>query len=202
VVFNILSIGAVWGFIVLFWQEGGGSEALFGIEATGAIDVWIPLMIFAFLYGLSMDYEVFIISRMRERYDQGGNTNEAVVAGVARTGRLVTAGSLILFGAFVALASGPETQVKVFATALAVGILLDATVVRGLLVPAFVSVAGRWNWWLPVWAARLVRVEPSPLLEKGADRQPEAQPPDERPAEDEPSRESPPAGERPAEEPT
>lgn len=161
VVFNIVSIAAVWGFLVFFWQQGNGSGLVFGIEPTGTLTVWIPLMVFAFLYGLSMDYEVFILSRMREEYDRVGITDRAVVLGIARTGRLVTAGSLILFGAFVALASGPETEVKVFATALAVGIILDATIIRGMLLPAFVSLFGRWNWWLPVWAARILRVEPS-----------------------------------------
>ncbi len=161
VIFNIISIGAVWGFMVVFWQQGNGSGAIFDVEPTGALTVWIPLMVFAFLYGLSMDYEVFILSRMREEYDRDGSTDRAVVAGLARTGRLVTAGSLILFLAFVALAATPGTDIKVFATALAVGILLDATVVRSLLLPAFVSVLGRWNWWMPVWAARILRVEPS-----------------------------------------
>lgn len=161
VLFNVISIGAVWGFMVLFWQEGHGSGTVFGIEPTGALTVWIPLMVFAFLYGLSMDYEVFILSRMREEYDRDGSTDRAVVAGLARTGRLVTAGSLILFLAFVALASTPGTDIKVFATALAIGILLDATVVRSMLLPSFVAVLGRWNWWLPVWAARILRVEPS-----------------------------------------
>jgi RND superfamily putative drug exporter len=161
VVFNVISIAAVWGFLVFFWQQGNGGEPLFGIESTGTLTVWIPLMVFAFLYGLSMDYEVFILSRMREEYDRTGSTDRAVVIGIARTGRLVTAGSLILFGAFVALASGPETDVKVFATALAFGILLDATVVRGMLLPAFVTLLGRWNWWLPDWAAKILRVEAS-----------------------------------------
>jgi RND superfamily putative drug exporter len=161
IVFNIVSIGAVWGFMVVFWQEGHGSGAIFDIEPTGALTVWIPLMVFAFLYGLSMDYEVFILSRMREEYDRDGHTDRAVVAGLARTGRLVTAGSLILFLAFVALASSPGTDIKVFATALAIGILLDATIVRSMLLPAFVSVLGRWNWWMPPWAARILRVEPS-----------------------------------------
>ena len=161
VLFNVISIGAVWGFMVVFWQNGHGSEAIFGIQPTGALTVWIPLMVFAFLYGLSMDYEVFILSRMREEYDRDGATDRAVVAGLARTGRLVTAGSLILFLAFMALASGPETDIKVFATALAVGILVDATIVRSMLLPAFVSVLGRWNWWMPTWAARILRVAPS-----------------------------------------
>jgi RND superfamily putative drug exporter len=160
ILFNILSIAAVWGFMVWFWQKGNGSEALFDIEPTGALTVWIPLMVFAFLYGLSMDYEIFILSRMREEYDRDGSTERAVVAGIARTGRLVTAGSLILFLAFLALAASPGTDIKVFATALAVGILLDATVVRSMLLPAFVAVLGRWNWWMPVWAARVLRIEP------------------------------------------
>ena len=166
VLFNVLSIGAVWGFMVVFWQKGHGSGLLFDIEPTGALTVWVPLMVFAFLYGLSMDYEVFILSRMREEYDRDGSTDRAVVAGLARTGRLVTAGSLILFLAFVALSSTPGTDIKVFATALAVGILLDATVVRSMLLPAFVAVLGRWNWWMPAWAARILRIEPSlPLPE-------------------------------------
>lgn len=161
VLFNVISIGAVWGFMVVFWQEGHGSGALFDIAPTGALTVWVPLMVFAFLYGLSMDYEVFILSRMREEYDRDGSTDRAVVAGLARTGRLVTAGSLILFLAFVALSSTPGTDIKVFATALAVGIVLDATIVRSMLLPAFVALLGRWNWWMPPWAARILRVEPS-----------------------------------------
>ena len=162
IIFNVISIGAVWGFMVIFWQKGHGSGAIFNIEPTGALTVWIPLMVFAFLYGLSMDYEVFILSRMREEYDRDGSTDRAVVAGLARTGRLVTAGSLILFLAFTALASGPETDIKVFATALAIGILVDATIVRSMMLPAFVSLFGRWNWWMPTWAARILRVRAEP----------------------------------------
>jgi len=160
VVLNLISVGAVYGAVVLVWQQGHGSN-LWGIPATGAIDAWIPLMVFAFLYGLSMDYEVFILSRMREEYDRTGSTTQAVVEGIGRTGRLVTSAALILFLAFASLASGPEITVKVFATALGAGILLDATVVRALLVPALVSLFGRWNWWLPAWAARPLLVEPS-----------------------------------------
>ncbi|MGL5828937.1 MAG: MMPL family transporter, partial [Angustibacter sp.] len=138
-------------------------DAIFGISATGAMTFWIPILIFAFLFGLSMDYEVFILARMREEYDLTGSTTEAVITGLGRTGRLVTSAALILFFSFAALASAPGTDVKVFATALGIGILLDATIVRALLVPALVSLFGKWNWWLPVWAAKLVRVEPSPL---------------------------------------
>jgi RND superfamily putative drug exporter len=158
---NVLSVGATWGVLVLVWQEGHGSQQIWGIAATNALTVWIPLMVFAFLFGLSMDYEVFLLSRMREEYDAVHDTNEAVVTGIARTGRLVTSAALILFLAFVSLASGPETDIKVFATGLAAGIILDATVVRALLVPALVSLFGRWNWWLPKLPARLLRVQPS-----------------------------------------
>src|SRR5690242_20963551 len=113
------------------------------------------------MFGLSMDYEVFILSRMREEYDRTGSTHAAVVEGVGRTGRLVTSAALILFLAFISLASGPQTDVKILATALAAGILLDATVIRALIVPAVVSLVGRWNWWLSRWPARLLRVKPS-----------------------------------------
>jgi putative drug exporter of the RND superfamily len=162
IVLNILSVGAAWGIMTLVWQEGHGSDALWGIAATGSIASWIPLIVFAFLYGLSMDYEVFILARVREEYDKTHDTDEAVVFGLARTGRLVTSAALILFLAFAALASGPETDVKILATGLAAGILLDATIVRAVLVPALVSLFGRWNWWLPSGVARVLRVPPSP----------------------------------------
>jgi RND superfamily putative drug exporter len=163
VLLNLISMGAVFGLMTWFWQQGHGSEAVFGIEATGAMTFWIPPVVFAFLFGLSMDYEVFILARMREVYDETGSTKEAVIQGLGRTGRLVTCAALILFFAFSALAASPGTDIKVVATALGIGILLDATIVRALLVPALVSLFGPYNWYLPAWAARLVRVEPSPL---------------------------------------
>jgi RND superfamily putative drug exporter len=161
IVLNILSVAAAWGVLVLVWQHGYGSEAIWGIQATGSIPSWMPLMVFAFLFGLSMDYEVFILSRMREEYDSTGSTETAVIRGIGRTGRLVTSAALILFLSFTAMASGPETDVKMMATGLAAGILLDATVIRALIVPAVITLMGRWNWWLPRWSARLLRVEPS-----------------------------------------
>jgi RND superfamily putative drug exporter len=162
IVLNVLSIGAAWGIMEIVWQQGHGSEQIWGIAATGSISSWIPFIVFAFLYGLSMDYEVFILARVREEYDITKDTNEAVIYGLSRTGRLVTSAALILFLAFAALASGPETDVKVLATGLAAGILLDATVVRAMLVPALVSMFGKWNWWLPPPVARILRVRPSP----------------------------------------
>ncbi|HEX7084187.1 MAG TPA: MMPL family transporter, partial [Gaiellaceae bacterium] len=155
---NVLSIGAAWGVLVLVWQGGHGAHALWGLGPTHALNVWDPLMVFAFLFGLSMDYEVFVLARMREEHDRTGSTGEAVALGIGRTGRLVTSAALILFLAFVAMGSAPQTDTKVMATGFAAGILLDATVVRSLLVPALVSLLGRWNWWLPEPLARLLRV--------------------------------------------
>ena len=160
VLLNVLSVAAAWGVVTLVWQHGYGSDALWGIPAAGSIPSWLPLMVFAFLYGLSMDYEVFILARMREAYDRNGSTETAVIEGIGRTGRLVTSAALILFLGFVAMATAPDTSVKMIATGLGAGILLDATVVRALLVPAAVSLFGRWNWWLPRPVARALRVEP------------------------------------------
>jgi RND superfamily putative drug exporter len=158
VLMNLISMGAAFGVMTWFWQEGHGSSALFGVPATGAITFWIPLMVFAFLFGLSMDYEVFILARIREEYDRTGSTDTAVITGLGRTGRLVTSAALILFLAFASLASAPNTDIKVLATGLGVGILLDATIVRALLLPAVVSLLGDWNWYLPRPLARVMRV--------------------------------------------
>jgi RND superfamily putative drug exporter len=164
VLLNLVSVAAALGILVLVWQHGWGSHIIWGITGTGAITEFIPLMVFAFLYGLSMDYEVFILTRVREEYDAAGATGAtdgAVIRGVGRTGRLVTSAALILFLAFAALGSAGETTIKIFATGLGAGIILDATVVRMLLVPALVSLFGEWNWWLPRGLARGLRVKES-----------------------------------------
>ena len=157
VLLNLLSVGAAWGLLVLVFQHGWGSEQIWGIEATQAINVEMPVVVFAFLFGVSMDYQVFIISRMREAYDRTGDTDAAVIEGVGRTGRLVTSAALILGLAFVAFSATPGTEAKMFATALGGGILIDATIIRGILAPAAVALLGRWNWWMPTRAARLLR---------------------------------------------
>jgi RND superfamily putative drug exporter len=162
VLMNLISMAAAFGVITWFWQLGHGSSFVFGIPSTGAVTFWIPLMVFAFLFGLSMDYEVFILSRVREEYDRTGSTDAAIVEGLGRTGRLVTSAALILFLSFASLASAPNTDVKVLATGLGVGILLDATIVRALLVPALISLFGQWNWWLPRPIARVLRLAPPP----------------------------------------
>jgi len=168
VVLNLVSLGAAYGIIVFIFQWGHGSDAIWGVPATNAIISWIPLMIFAFLYGLSMDYEVFMLTRMREEYDVSGNTATAVELGLARTGKLVTSAALVLMFAFFVLSSSPGVDIKQFGIGLAAGIIFDATVIRSLLVPALVRLFGRWNWWLPHPVARVLRVPPSPLRAAGA----------------------------------
>jgi RND superfamily putative drug exporter len=162
VLLNLLSVAAAWGLLVLVFQHGFGS-GIWGIEATRAINVEMPIVVFAFLFGISMDYQVFIISRMRESYDRAKSTPTAVIEGIGRTGRLVTSAALILGLAFAAFSMTPGTEAKMFASALGGGILIDATIIRGLLAPAAVAILGRWNWWLPARPARILRVEASPV---------------------------------------
>ena len=153
VLLNLASLAATFGIVVFIFQEGHGSS-LWNITATQAITAWIPLMIFAFLYGLSMDYEVFMLSRMREAYDETGSTNRAIELGLARTGKLVTSAALILMFAFLVLSSSPGFEIKEFAIGLAAGIIFDATVIRALLVPALMRLLGKANWWMPHWTRR------------------------------------------------
>jgi RND superfamily putative drug exporter len=161
VVVNLISLGATFGFLVLFWQHGHGSNLIYGVPATGSIRNWIPIITFAFLFGISMDYEVFILARIREEHDRTGSTNDAVIHGLARTGRLVTCAALVLAISFASLSTDPDIVVEMIATGLAVGVLIDAVIVRSLLVPALVSIMGRWNWWMPPGFARLLRLAPS-----------------------------------------
>jgi RND superfamily putative drug exporter len=161
VILNLVSLGAAYGIIVFIFQQGHGSQAIWHVPATQSIIPWIPLMIFAFLYGLSMDYEVFMLTRMREAYDETGDTKQAIQLGLARTGKMVTSAALVLMFAFFVLSTSPGTDIKQFGIGLAAGIIFDATVIRALLVPALVTLMGRWNWWLPEWAARPLRTRPS-----------------------------------------
>jgi putative drug exporter of the RND superfamily len=161
---NLVSLVAAFGIVVFIFQEGHGSS-LWSISATHAVTAWIPLMIFAFLFGLSMDYEVFILTRMREAYDETGSTEKAIELGVARTGKLVTSAALILMFAFLVLSSSPGFEIKLFAIGLAAGIIFDATVIRALLVPALMRLFGRANWWMPGWTRTVLRIreqEPPP----------------------------------------
>jgi RND superfamily putative drug exporter len=161
VILNLVSLGAAYGIIVFIFQKGHGAEEIWNVPATDSIISWIPLMIFAFLYGLSMDYEVFMLTRMREAYDETGDTAQAIALGLARTGKLVTSAALVLMFSFFVLSTSPGTDIKQFGIGLAAGIIFDATVIRALLVPSIMRLMGKWNWWLPSWAARVLRVQPS-----------------------------------------
>jgi RND superfamily putative drug exporter len=157
VVLNLFSLAAAFGIVVFIFQQGHGS-AIWGVDATQSITAYIPVMIFAFLFGLSMDYEVFMLSRMREAYDETGSTNKAIELGLARTGKLVTSAALILMFAFLVLSSTPGFEIKSLAIGLAAGIIFDATVIRALLVPALMRLLGDANWWLPPWMGTILRI--------------------------------------------
>jgi len=158
---NLVSLAAAFGIVVFVFQQGHGS-ALWGIDATQSVTPWIPVMIFAFLFGLSMDYEVFMLARMREAYDETGSTDRAIELGLARTGKLVTSAALILMFAFLMLSTSPGYEVKPLAIGLAAGIVFDATVIRALLVPALMRLLGDANWWMPNWTRTVLRV-PDPV---------------------------------------
>ena len=154
---NLISLAAAFGVIVVIFQNGHGSS-LWNVDAIHAINPWIPLMIFAFLHGLSMDYEVFMLSRIREAYDQTGSTERAIELGLARTGKLVTSGALILMFAFLVLSTSPGFEIKELAIGLAAGIIIDATLIRALLVPALMRLLGHANWWTPRWTHTILRI--------------------------------------------
>jgi RND superfamily putative drug exporter len=165
VVLNLISLVAAYGIIVFVFQEGHGAQAIWHIQATDAIISWIPLMIFAFLYGLSMDYEVFMLTRMREEYDEHHDTDKAIALGLARTGKLITSAALVLMFAFFVLSTSPGPDIKQFGIGLAAGIIFDATVIRALLVPSIMKVAGDWNWWFPEPVRKVLFVRAEPALE-------------------------------------
>jgi RND superfamily putative drug exporter len=176
VILNLISLGCAYGVVVFIFQQGHGSEAIWNVQATGVVISWIPLMIFAFLYGISMDYEVFMITRIRESYDETHDTDQAISLGLARTGKLITSGAGVLMFAFFALSTGPGLDIKQFGIGLAAGVIIDATLIRLLLVPSSMQLLGRWNWWLPAWTAKLLRTSPSPLEPKGAAPSPQTDP--------------------------
>jgi uncharacterized membrane protein YdfJ with MMPL/SSD domain len=162
VVLNLLSVGASYGMLVVIFKWGIGSDLL-GLYKFNQVEAWIPIFLFAMLFGLSMDYEVFLVSRMREAWDRVHDNERAVVEGLERTGRIVTAAAIVMVAAFSGFVAGRVVGLQEFGMGLAVAIFLDATVVRALLVPSLMALFGRWNWWLPERAAKLARVPASPL---------------------------------------
>ena len=157
VVMNLLSVGAAYGIIVAVFQWGWG-KGLVGVGKEGPIDAWVPMMLFAVIFGLSMDYEVFLLSRIREEYDRTGDNGTAVANGLAATARVITAAAAIMFCVFGAFVLGSDRSLKLFGLGLAMAVLLDATVVRLVLVPATMELLGDRNWWLPHWLDRLLPV--------------------------------------------
>jgi uncharacterized membrane protein YdfJ with MMPL/SSD domain len=161
IVLNLLSVGASYGMLVVVFRFGVGHDTI-GLYRDSQVEGWIPPFLFATLFGLSMDYEVFLVTRMREMWDAGADNTTAVAHGLERTGRIITAAALIMIAAFSGLIAGRIVGLQEFGLGLAVAILIDATLIRSILVPSMMAVFGRWNWWLPAPVARLVRVEPSP----------------------------------------
>jgi uncharacterized membrane protein YdfJ with MMPL/SSD domain len=162
VILNLLSVGAAYGLLVVVFKWGVGNDVL-GLYQFPQIEAWIPIFLFAMLFGLSMDYEVFLVTRMREAWDETHDNVRAVGLGLERTGRIVSAAAIIMVAAFSGFVAGRIVGLQEFGLGLAVAILVDATIVRVLLVPSLMALFGRWNWWLPSRVARVVRVPPSPL---------------------------------------
>ena len=155
VIMNLLSIGAAYGIIVAIFQWGWGIS-LIGVGTAGPIESWAPMMLFAIVFGLSMDYEVFLLSRVKEEYDRTGNNADAVADGLASTARVITAAALIMVCVFAAFALGYDRQLKLFGIGLATAVFIDATIVRMVLVPATMELLGDRNWWIPVWMNRVL----------------------------------------------
>jgi uncharacterized membrane protein YdfJ with MMPL/SSD domain len=158
VVLNLLSVGAAYGLIVLVFQHGVGA-GLFGFEQSDTIEAWVPLFLFSVLFGLSMDYQVFLLSRIKERYDQVGDTTQAVTFGVASTARIITGAALIIIAVFSGFARGELIMFQQMGFGVAVALLIDATIVRSVLLPSAMSLLGHWNWYLPGWLRWLPRVQ-------------------------------------------
>jgi RND superfamily putative drug exporter len=153
-VMNTLSLGAVFGALVWIFQDGNLSGAL-GFHAFGAIEAWVPVIVFVFAFGLSMDYEVFLLSRIKECHDEGCDTNTAVASGLQRSGRIITSAAFLVMIVFLGFAAGQSLGIKEFGLALAIAVAVDATLVRCILVPATMTLLGDWNWWAPAPLRRL-----------------------------------------------
>ncbi len=164
IVLNLLSVGAAYGVLVVVFQHGVG-ESLLGFKSTGAVTTWLPMFLFVILFGLSMDYHVFILSRIREAYDRGMSTEDAVAHGIKSTASVVTSAAVVMVAVFGIFASLGALDFKMMGVGLASAILIDATLVRAVLLPATMKVLGDWNWYLPAWLGWLPRVRPEVEME-------------------------------------
>ena len=158
IIMNLLSVGAAYGILVLVWQKGVGNE-LFGFPQVDVIQAWLPIMLFAILFGLSIDYQVFLISRIRERYLQTGDNNEAVAYGLRSTAGLITGAGLLMVAIFAGFAAGDLVPTSQFGFGMAVAILLDVTIVRSVLVPSTMKLLGDRNWYLPGFLSGLPQLQ-------------------------------------------
>jgi uncharacterized membrane protein YdfJ with MMPL/SSD domain len=166
VVLNLLSVGAAYGLLVLVFEHGFAS-GLLGFHHVDTIEAWVPLFLFSVLFGLSMDYQVFLLSRIRERYDASGGTTEAVTFGVASTARIITGAALIIVAVFSGFAAGELVMFQQMGFGVAIALLIDATIIRSVLLPAVMHLLGRWNWYLPRWLDWLPQVDvegPPPVV--------------------------------------
>jgi uncharacterized membrane protein YdfJ with MMPL/SSD domain len=161
ILLNLLSVGAAFGVLVAVFQWGWG-ESLLGFQSNGGIAYWLPIFLFVILFGLSMDYHVFILSRIREAYDRGSSTGEAVEHGIVTTAGVVTSAALVMVGVFAVFALMPILDMKEMGIGLAAAVLIDATIVRGVLLPSTMKLLGDWNWYLPSWLEWLPRLEGEP----------------------------------------
>jgi RND superfamily putative drug exporter len=166
---NLLSVGAAYGVLVLTFQYGWG-ESLFNFNSNGGIAFWLPIFLFVILFGLSMDYHVFILSRVREAYDRGATTEEAVEHGITTTAGVVTSAAIVMVGVFFVFALMPILDMKEMGIGLAAAVLIDATIVRAVLLPASMKLLGDWNWYLPKWLEWLPRLETDPTSDGRPER--------------------------------
>ena len=184
IVLNVLSVAAAMGIVTYVFQDGH-FESLLDFESTGSVSAWFPLMLFVILFGLSMDYHVFILSRIKEAVDRGESTEEAVSHGIKSTAGVVSAAAIVMVGVFSIFATLSFIDMKQFGVGLAAAVLIDATLVRGVMLPAAMKLLGKWNWYLPSWLEWLPKgpaMEGSPEPPEPQEREPLVRP-DPRPAE-------------------
>jgi RND superfamily putative drug exporter len=158
VALNLLSVGAAYGLLVLVFQEGIGADLL-GFQTTDTIEAWVPLFLFSVLFGLSMDYQVFLLSRIRERFDESRDTTGAVTFGVGSTARIITGAALIIVAVFSGFARGDLIMFQQMGFGVAIALLIDATLIRSVVLPSAMKLLGDWNWYLPRWLEWLPRLE-------------------------------------------
>jgi RND superfamily putative drug exporter len=173
IMLNLLSVGAAYGLLVLVFQHGVGAGIL-GFQTVDSIEAWVPLFLFSVLFGLSMDYQVFLLSRIRERFDQGADTAAAVRWGVASTARIITGAALIIVAVFSGFAAGDLVMFQQMGFGIAVSLLIDATVIRSVVLPSVMVLLGDRNWYLPRWLSWLPHLEVEGHVK--AEPEPEPQP--------------------------